>query len=76
MANSPDLSPMDFDSNGIFKKSIFKKKSKGIPVLQRAARQVWKEFPLSVCRYVTKSWKGRVIHMLDAKGFQIENAKK
>ncbi|OQV14322.1 hypothetical protein BV898_11442 [Hypsibius exemplaris] len=76
MANSPDLSPMDFGPNGIFKKSMFKKKPKGIPGLQRAARQVWKEFPLSVCRNVMKSWKGRVIQMVDAKGFQIENSKK
>ncbi|OQV24132.1 hypothetical protein BV898_02083 [Hypsibius exemplaris] len=69
MANSPDHSPMDFGPNGIFKKLMFKKKPKGIPGLQRAARQVWKEFPLNVCRNVMKSWRGRVIQMLDVKGF-------
>ncbi|OWA54726.1 hypothetical protein BV898_19126 [Hypsibius exemplaris] len=31
MANSPDLSPMNFGPNGIFKKSMFKKKPKAIP---------------------------------------------
>jgi hypothetical protein len=76
MSNSPDLSPMDYGQNVIFKELMFWKKPKDLVGLKRSARQVWKNFPLSTCYNVMKSWRGRVELMLKNQGSQIENLKK
>jgi hypothetical protein len=72
MANSPDLSPMDFGMNGIFKKLIFKKKTSTLDGLKPAARRVWADLDFSFCYNTMASWKGRVEKMIERKGFQIE----
>jgi hypothetical protein len=76
LSNSPDLSPMDYGPNGIFKELMFWKKPKDLNGLKRNARQVWKKFLLSTCYNVMKSWRGRVELMLKNQGSQIENLKK
>jgi methylphosphotriester-DNA--protein-cysteine methyltransferase len=76
LSNSPDLSPMDFGPNGIFKQILFGKKATGLDGLKRVARQVWAGFPLATCVNTMKSWPGRVKKMIESQGFQIENLKK
>ena len=37
-ANSPDLSPMDYSVNGIFKRRLWKRKARSVKELKRAMR--------------------------------------
>ena len=74
-SNSLDLSPMDFSGNGTFKKAMFTRKPETIAGLQKIAREVWKEFPETICYNTMKAWPGRVQKMLQNNGFQIENMK-
>jgi hypothetical protein len=39
--NSPDLSPMDYLVNGIFKRRFSKRKSRALPVSMRVMKDVW-----------------------------------
>jgi transposase len=75
LSNSPDLSPMDYGPNGIFKGIMGGRKPTTLDGLMRTARQVWKEFPLETCYNTTAAWSDRVNLMLLNQGFQIENLK-
>jgi hypothetical protein len=74
-ANSPDLSPMDYAINGIFKHRLWKKKTRNLARLMRAMKEEWKNISKALCLRTLQSWKGRVQKMLDNHGYQIENLK-
>lgn len=76
LSNSPDMSPMDYGANGIFKKMMFATKPKDLFGLERCARRVWKEFPLATSHSIMKGWIQRVEKMLKNSGHQIENMNK
>lgn len=73
LANSPDLSPMDYGPNGIFKDLIFWKKPKDLDGLKRAAVKVWKNCPLLICYNIMKAGSERVKLMIANHGFQMKN---
>ena len=74
-ANSPDLSPMDYSINGIFKQGLWKRKAQDINELKRAMRQEWSSISKELCVETLKSWESRVGLMLDNNGLQIEYLK-
>lgn len=76
LRNSPDLSPMDYGPNGIFKQTMFGKKALTLGGLKKVARQVWPKFLLQTCYNIMAAWGERVNLMLENSGFQIENLKK
>ncbi len=73
MSNSPDLSPMDYAINGIFKKKCNKHHGKSMAQLVSIAKRVWKDFDLGMIINTLKAWPGRVDRMLEESGYQIEN---
>ena len=73
LGNSPDLAPMDFAVNGIFKNLLFKKKPRAKGGFERAIKTEWLKLPMDKIRKALKSWKGRVKLMLERKGYQIEH---
>ena len=73
MGNSPDLAPMDFAVNGIFKKMLKKRVLKNPKQLIRVIRAEWKKFPISIIRRALMSWKKRVSLMVERLGFQFEH---
>ena len=75
-SNSPDLSPMDFSGNGTFRKAMFARKPETIAGLQKIAREVWKEFPETICYNTMKTWPRRVQKMLRNNSFQIRKYEK
>ena len=74
-ANSPDLSPMDYSINGIFKQGLWKRKAQDINGLKRAMRQEWSRISKELCVKTLKSWEFRVKLMLENNGLQIEHLK-
>ena len=74
-ANSPDLSPMDYSINGIFKQGLWKRKAQDINGLKRAMRQEWSRISKELCVKTLKSWESRVKLMLENNGLQIEHLK-
>ena len=72
LSNSPDLSPMDFGINGIFKGILYAKKTSTLDGLKSAARRVWVDFPLAHCYNTMASWGKRVKNMIENKGFHME----
>lgn len=72
-SNSPDLSPMDYAINGIFKRRLWLRKARGLQGLKRVMRDEWSKLSVSLCQRVLASWEKRVKMMLDNHGFQIEH---
>ena len=70
--NSPDLAPMDFAVNGIFKNLLFKKKPRADGGFERAIKTEGLKLPMDKIRNTLKSWKGRVKLMLEKTGYQIQ----
>jgi hypothetical protein len=75
LSNSPDLCPMDYGPNGIFKKIMFSKTSI-LEGLQRAGKRAWADFPSETWYQTMASWGKRVNQMLENQGYQINNLKK
>ncbi|OWA54330.1 hypothetical protein BV898_18738 [Hypsibius exemplaris] len=73
MSNSPDLSPMDYGVNSIFKKRCNRHKAKNIAELVAIAKREWKKFGLGHCRNILIAWLKRVKRMIEMSGYQIEN---
>ena len=48
LANSPEVSPMDFFANGYFKSELQKRKFRSVTGMIKAAKQVWSEIPLKM----------------------------
>jgi hypothetical protein len=74
-ANSPDLSPMDYSINGIFKRRLWARRARNLKSLMRAMREEWKKIDLKLCRGTMNGWAPRVKKMLDNKGYQFEHLK-
>jgi len=72
-ANSPDLSPMDYSINGIFKQRLWRRKTKSLEGLKRAMREEWKKIDIGLCRRTMKGWAPRVEKMLENKGYQFQH---
>jgi hypothetical protein len=73
MSNSPDLSPMDFGINSIFKNLLSEKRASTLDGMKRVIKPVWSKFPLGVQLRTMKSWGKRVELMVERKGYHIEN---
>lgn len=73
MANSPDLAPMDYAINSIFKEILKKKICNSAQQLARICKRQWSKFPLGIIRKALLSWKKRVEMMIENKGYQIEH---
>lgn len=73
MANSPDLSPMDYGVNSIFKRRCNKHKAQDMDQLVAIAKREWKKFGVGHCRNILKTWPERVKRMIEMSGYQIEN---
>ena len=71
-ANSPDLSPMDYGINGIFKNLCNRRTATTKSELMKVAKEVWSEIKIRKIRRVIKSWPFRTDLMVEKLGFQIE----
>ena len=76
MANSPDLAPLDYGVNGIFKKMLSARRVTTVNGMEKAIYDVWSNFNIKTVRKILSSWKSRVEHMIERKGFQIEQIRK
>ncbi len=76
MGNSPDLAPMDFCVNGLFKWKLFDHAATTVAGLKRVMRQVWSNLDQSKINNALRSWPKRVKLMLERQGFQIEHVLK
>jgi hypothetical protein len=74
-ANSPDLSPMDYAINGIFKQRLWKRKTRKLGGLIRAMKEEWKYISKKLCVKTMKAWEGHVRKMMNNNSYQIEHLK-
>jgi hypothetical protein len=72
-SNSPDLSPMDYSINGIFKRKLWKHKTKNLAGLMRAMKREWTTISTDLCVRTLKSWKKRCLLVQENHGLQIEH---
>ena len=68
LANSPEVSPMDFFANGYFKSELQKRKFRSVTGMIKAAKQVWSEIPLKMFQESLESWPARVLAIHEARG--------
>ena len=73
MANSPDLAPLDYAINGIFKEILKSFLVENEKQLARVVRREWKKFSISVIRRALRRWKERVQAMIYNHGYQFEH---
>ena len=73
MANSPDLAPLDYAINSIFKRILKSFLAEDEKQLARIVRREWKKFPISVIRRALRRWKERVQAMIANLGYQFEH---
>ncbi len=73
MSNSPDLSPMDYGVNSIFKRRCNRHKAKNMAELVAIAKREWKKFGLGHCRNILKAWAKLLKMMIEMSGYQIKN---
>ena len=72
MTNSPDLAPLDYGINGIFKKIISKRNATTVPGMEKIVKDVWNKINLKIVRNVLFSWKDRVQLMIEQQSVQME----
>jgi len=73
MGNSPDMAPMDFSINGIFKWKLFDKAASSILGLKRVMTTVWSGLSRELCVKTLKSWPKRVKMMILSGGLHVEH---
>jgi hypothetical protein len=73
--NSPDFSPMDCSINGIFKRRLSKRKSRGLPGLMRVMKDERSKISVELWVNTLEPWEKRVKLMIQNKGSQIEHLK-
>jgi hypothetical protein len=73
MGNSPDLAPMDYAINGIFKWALFDHEANTILGLKRVMTSVWSEISLEVICNSLRCWQDRVQMMINSGGHHIEH---
>jgi len=72
MANSPDLSPMDYSVNSIFKGICNRHEAKNMQQLATIAKRVWNNFGQGYIYRTMLAWPKRVDKMVEALGYQIK----
>ena len=75
LANSPDLSPMDYSVNGIFKRRLWKRKARSVKRLKRAMRQGRSKVSVDLFVETLFAWEFRVKLMLQSHGLQRKHLK-
>lgn len=73
MSNSPDLAPMDYAINSIFKRILKCSRAVDAKQLARVGRRNWKKMSLKKIQNALKVWKFRVEKMIRNRGFQIDH---
>ena len=73
MANRPDLAPLDYAINGMFKLILKSFLAENEKQLARTVRREWKKFSVSVIRRALRRWKERVQAMIYNHGYQFEH---
>ena len=68
LANSPEVSPMDFFGNGYFKAELNKRKYRTFDGMLKVAHDVWSKIPLEMFRNSLESWPSRVLAVHKARG--------
>ena len=72
MGNSPDLSPMDYFVNGIFKWKLFDHSASTLTGLKQVMRKVWLDLDQTKINNALRSWPKRVKLMIERGGLQVE----
>jgi hypothetical protein len=68
LANSPEVSPMDFFANGYFKGQMNKRRYLTMKGMLKAAHEEWAKIPLEMFQNSFKSWPSRVLAIHKNKG--------
>ena len=68
-ANSPDLFPMDYGINGIFKNLCSRRTATTKSELMKGAKEVWSEIEIRKIRRLIKAWPFRMDLMTQELGF-------
>lgn len=76
MGNSPDLAPMDFCVNGLFKWKLFDHAATTVVGLKRVMRKVWSDLDQTKINNALRSWSKRVKLMIEMRGLQFEHVLK
>ena len=61
LANSPEVSPMDFFANGYFKSQLAKRKYSTPEGMLRCAKEEWANIPLKMFQNSFRTWPDRVL---------------
>jgi hypothetical protein len=70
LANSPELSPMDFFANGYFKEQMNKRKYSTLKGMLKIAHEEWAKIPLEMFQNSLRTWPDRVMAVHKAHGKQ------
>ena len=70
LANSPEVSPMDFFANGHLLSALQKRKFRSMDGMLEAAEEEWEKIPLEMFRNALKTWPDRVLAIHKASGRQ------
>ena len=70
MANSPDLSPMDYGVNGHLKEILRGKQAKDLKQLERMVKLAWAKYDLAIIQKILLAWPIRVSLMIQNHGYQ------
>lgn len=73
MGNSPDLSPMDYCVNGIFKWELFSRAPTTVVGLKRVMTSVWDNLDQKKIKLALRHWPDRVNLMPEKSGGHIEH---
>ena len=73
LANSSDVSPMDYGINGNNKKKLKRRRATARNELVKVAKAVWKEIKILTIQRMISAWPSRVEKVIEAQGFQIEH---
>ena len=76
IGNSPDLAPMDFCVNGLFKWKLFDHAATTVAGLKQVMRKVWSNLDQSKIKNALRSWPKRVKLMIERQGLQMEHVLK
>jgi hypothetical protein len=74
-ANSPDLNPINYAINKIFKQCLWRRKARNLRGSIRAMKKRWKNISKNLCIGTLQSWEGRVIKKLENHYYQIKHVK-
>ena len=68
LANSPEISPMDYFVNGHLKNELQKRGYESVDGMVKCAKDVWSKIPLEMFKNALKSWPERVLAIHKARG--------